>query len=154
MEYKKMIKAYADAGGDEKKMWASVDVTAEAMDLLKELAPEKYECFMRKMSETLYGKHYSEELALSDVEAMHSVDKTGAEHHGAHWTLEQVETATSGKPFAKGVTKYDKFVAYNYGYHVLADEFSDEEILKIVYAFFFKNGESEKIWKFYSKSLA
>ena len=153
MDYKKLIKDFAEAGGDEKKMWASVDVTAEAMELLKELAPDKYECYMRKMSETLYGKHYNEEMALADVAAMHSIDRDGVERHGAYWTIEQVETATKNLDFGKAVTKYDKFVAFNAFWHDLNTVLDDELILEAAYKFWFADEDWKtggKIWDYMS----
>ena len=153
MDYKKMIKSYADAGGDEKKMWASVDVTEEAMEYIKEIAPEKYECFMRKLHETLYGKHYSEELAHADVAKMHGTGSDGVKHEGAHWTAEQIETATSSLPFPKGTTKWDKFVAYNATAMDLGKKFTDEQVLSAAYLFWFadEDWKSEgKIWDYMS----
>lgn len=146
-----MIKAYANNGGDEKKMWASVDVTAEAMELLKELAPEKYACYMRKMSEVLYGKHYSEELAHADVDKMHSTNADGTKHVGAHWTMEQIESATAGKAFPKGTTKCDKFVAYNATWNDMRSKFTDEQILDAAYLFWFADEDWKsdgKIWDY------
>lgn len=153
MDYKKMIKAYADNGGDEKKMWASVEVTSEALDYIKETNPEKYDCIMRKLSEALYGKHYSEELARADVEKMHSVGKDGVEHHGAHWSPEEVEAATADKTFGKSVTKWDKFVGYNAIWHDLHNILDDKQILEAAYAFWFDDKDwktSGKIWDYMS----
>lgn len=151
MDYKKMITAYADNGGSEEKMWESVDITSEAMDYIKETNPEKYECLMRKLSESLYGKHYDEEMALADVAKLHYLDASGAEHHGAHWTLEQVETATKDKVFPKNVTKWDKFVAYNAAYADFCTKFDEAQILCIAWLFWFndKDWKSEgKIWDY------
>ena len=92
-----MIKSFADAGGDERKMWSSVDVTAEAMEYLKEVSPEKYECVMRKLSEALYGKHYDEEMAYNDAEKIFYVDANGVKHVGAHWSVEEINAATKDK---------------------------------------------------------
>lgn len=100
---KKLIKDYADNGGSEEKMWASVDVTEKAMSHIKETDPEKYDCLMRELSETLYGKHYNEEMALADVAKMCYLDRNGVERHGAHWSVEDVEAATAGKKFPSGV---------------------------------------------------
>lgn len=148
-----MIKAYADAGGDEKKMWASVDVTAEAMEYLKEIAPEKHECIMRKLSEALYGKHYSEEIAHADVSKMHWLDRDGNEHHGAYWTVEQIEAVTKSKEFGKSVTKWDKYVAYNASATDLCCVLDDEQILEVAYKFWFEDEDwktSGKIWDYMS----
>lgn len=153
MDYRKMITDFANNGGDEKKMWASVAVTSDAMEYLKEVAPEKHECLMRKLSEALYGKHYSEEMAMADVDAMHSVDKSGTEHHGAHWTVEQVETAMTGKTFAKAVTKFDRFVALNAFWHDLHNVLTDEQIVEAAYAFWFDDKDwksTGKIWDYMS----
>lgn len=150
-----MIKSYADAGGDEKKMWASVDVTAEAMEYLEELAPEKHECIMRKLSEALYGKHYSPEFAIADVEKMHSIGADGTKFVGAHWTMDQVETATKDKTFPSGTTKCDKYVAYNATWHDLRKKFTDEQVLQVAYLFWFADEDwhtSGKIWDYMSSN--
>ena len=149
-----MITAFAEAGGDEKKMWASVDVTAEAMDYLKEVAPEKYECLMRKLHESLYGKHYCEEFALHDVAKMHSTGADGTKHTGAYWTAEQVEAATAGKTFPKGTTKWDKYVAYNAAKSDFGRKFKDEDILEMAYLFWFADEDwssDGKIWDYMKK---
>lgn len=72
-----------------------------------------------------------------------SVDKSNAEHHGAHWTVEQVESATAEKAFAKGVNKWDKFVAYNALWHDLNSVLDDAKILEVAYVFWF----ADKDWK-------
>jgi len=151
MDYKKMIKDFADHGGDEKKMWASVEVTAEAMEALREIAPDKYECYMRKISETLHGKHYSEELAKADVEKMHYIDRDGNERHGAYWTVEQIEVATKNKDFAKNVTRWDKYVAFNAFGSDLCCVLEDEQIIEAAYMFWFADDDwksSGKIWDY------
>ena len=154
MDYKKMIMDYAKNGGDEKKMWASVDVTEMAMEYIKEHAPEKYECLMRKLHEALYGKHYCEEFALHDVAQMHSTGADGAKHVGAHWTVDQIEAATKGLAFPAGTTKWDKYVAFNAFANDLGGVLTDELVLKAAYAFWFDDedwsGEG-KIWDYMSK---
>lgn len=153
MEYKKMIKTYADAGGDEKKMWASVEVTEEAMEYIKEKDPEKYECLMRKLHEALHGKHYCEEMALHDVSKMHSVGSDGTKHVGAHWTVEQIEAALSSKPFPTGTTKWDKYVAVNAFWHDLRKKLTDEQVINAAYLFWFDDEDWEssgKIWDYMS----
>lgn len=154
MDYKKMITDYAKNGGDEKKMWSSVEVTAEAMEYLKEVAPEKHECIMRKLSEALYGKHYSEELALADVAKLHYTDATGTKHTGAHWTVEQVEAAFAGKSFPTGTTKYDRYVAANVFYSDLCCVLDEKQVLAATYAFWFADEDWKgdgKIWDYMSK---
>ena len=151
MNYKQLIESYAANGGDEKKMWSSVAVMDEAMDYIKETNPEKYDCLMRKTSEVLYGKHYNEERARADVEKLHYLGKDGAEHHGAHWTIEQIETATANRTFPKGTTKWDKYVAYNATYADLSSKFDDAQILDAAFLFWFddKDWKSEgKIWDY------
>lgn len=153
MDYKKMIKAYADSGGDEKKMWSSVEVTAEAMDYLKEFAPDKYECIMRKLSESLYGKHYAEELAIADVENIRYLDIKGNEHRGAHWTADEIESATADKTFGKSVTKWDKYVAFNAFYADLCTVLDDAQIIDAAYVFWFADEDWKskgKIWDYMS----
>lgn len=153
MEYKKMITDFAKNGGDEKKMWTSVAISAEAMEYLKEHAPEQYDCLMRKLSETLYGKHYTEEFAMADVAKIQFIGADGSEHTGAHWTIEQIETATADKTFGKNVTKWDKYVAYNATYADYCRIFNDEQILKAAFAFWFDDLDwktNGKIWDYMS----
>jgi len=153
MDYKKMIKDYADNGGSVDKMWASVDITEDAMDYIKDIDPEKYECLMRKLSEALYGKHYSEEMARADVAKMHYIGKDGAEHHGAYWTIEEIDAATANKSFPKGTTKWDVFVAYNAFGADLNAVLSDADIVKAAYAFWFDDEDWKtdgKIWDYMS----
>lgn len=153
MDYKKMIKDYANAGGDEKKMWASVDVTEEAMEYIKETNPDKYNCLMRKLSETLHGKHYSEEYAVHDVAQLHYTDAANVKHHGAHWTLEEIETDTKDKTFPAGTTKWDKYVAYNNTYADMCSKFDETQILCIAYLMWFGDEDWKsdgKIWDYMS----
>lgn len=148
-----MIETYAKNGGDEKKMWETVAVTEIAMNYIKETNPEKYNCLMRKLHETMYGKHYNEEMARADVDKMHSTDASGIEHHGAHWTADQVETATADKTFGKAITKWDKYVAYNATWNDLNKEFDDEQILCAAYRLWFADEDWSspgKIWDYMS----
>lgn len=148
-----MITDFAKEGGDEKKMWSSVDVTEMAMEYIKETNPDKYECLMRKLHEVLYGNHYYEELALHDVSKMHSLGADGTKSVGAHWTVEQIETATKDKTFPKGTTKYDLFVSYNATWHDLRKKFTDVQILDAAYAFWFDDEDWDgegKIWEYMS----
>ncbi|MBO4691048.1 MAG: hypothetical protein J5621_09285 [Paludibacteraceae bacterium] len=153
MDYKKMIKSFADAGGDERKMWSSVDVTAEAMEYLKEVSPEKYECVMRKLSEALYGKHYDEEMAYNDAEKIFYVDANGVKHVGAHWSVEEINAATKDKTFPKGTTDWDKFIAYNVTFSDLNSKFNEEQILCAAYLMWFSDPDwhgTGKIWDYMS----
>ena len=151
MDYKKMITAYAKSNGDEKKMWETVDITAEAMDYIKEQNPEKYDCLMRQLSESLYGKHYTEELALADVAAMHYTDANGVKHTSAHWTCDEIKSATANKTFPKGTTDWDKYVAYNATYADFNTKFDETQILCIAYLFWFADEDWKtdgKIWDY------
>lgn len=153
MDYKKMIKDYADKGGDVKKMWASVEVTEQAMEYIKEKDPAEYECLMRKLHEALYGNHYGEELAMHDVEKIYYTDSSGVKHHGAYWTVEQIETAVAGKPFPTGTTKWDRFVAFNITKSDMGKVLTDEQVLKAAYAFWFQDEDWDgdgKIWRYMS----
>lgn len=154
MDYKKMISDFAKAGGSEAKMWETVDITEMAMDYIKETNPDKYDCLMRKLHESLYGKHYTEELALHEVSKMHSTGADGTKHEGAHWTMEQVTSATAGLAFPKGTTKCDVFVAANAFWHDLHKKFTDEQILTATYLFWFDDEDWDgdgKIWDYMSK---
>jgi hypothetical protein len=136
-----------------KDVWQMSDVKMKLGEYMTNPTVEGYECLVRKLSEKLYGKHYSEESAMRDVFKMHYTDANGKEYHGPHWTIEQVQAATAGKHFDDEVTKYDKFVAYNATYADLCKILTEDQILKVAYAFWFDdedwNGEG-KIWEYMS----
>ena len=151
MDYKKMIEDYAKHGGSETKMWESVAITEEAMDYIKETNPEKYDCLMRKLSESFYGKHYNEEMANMDAERISYIDASGVKHVGPHWSVEEIEAATKDKSFPKGTTPWDKFVAYNTSFADLNSKFDEEQILCAAYLLWFADTDwksTGKIWDY------
>ena len=153
MDYKKIIKDYADKGGSIEKMWGSVAVTEEAMNYIKEADPDKYDCLMHKLSEALYGKHYTEETAIADVKKLYYTDAAGNKHHGEHWTVDEVEDGTSGLDFPKGTTKWDKYVAYNATYADFSKKFDEDQVLDIAYLMWFDDEDWKadgKIWEYMS----
>ena len=82
---------------------------------------------------------------------MHHTDTNGTVHTGVHWTVEQIESATTSKKFPEGTTKWDKFVAYNATWHDLSREFTDEQILKAAYLLWFADDDwhtDGKIWDY------
>lgn len=90
---------------------------------------------------------------MQEVHHMHGTGADGVKHTGAYWTVEQIEAATASKPFPKGTTKWDKFVAYNAFKMDLGKKFTDEQILEAAYLFWFadEDWESEgKIWDYMS----
>ena len=153
MNLKRMVENAVQNGADEKQMWKSVSLVADMMDYIKESAPDKYDCFLRKFNETLNGKHYTEEFAKQDVSQLHYTGRDGNEHHGAHWTVDEIETATAGMTFPNGTTKWDKYVSYNAAYADFCKSFTDEDVLRIAYDFYFADEDwkgSGKIWTYMS----
>ena len=153
MDYKELIERYASNGGDEKKMWASVAVTGEAMEYIKDVDPDKYECLMRKLSEVLDGKHYSEEMARNDVSKLRYTDANGNKKVGSHWTVDEIEAASAGMSFPKGTTPWDKYVAFNATYADFCKVLPDEKILEAAHAFWFADEDWDtdgKIWDYMS----
>ncbi len=151
MDYRSMIETAVKNGGGEKAMWKSVEATNAAMEYIREKDPAKYHSLLRDLHEDLCGAHYDKEFAEADVEKICYTDAAGNEHHGAHWTMEQIETATQGKKFPDGTTPWDRYVAYNAAYADFCKKFDDEQVLDIAYLFFFAdedwNGKG-KIWKY------
>ena len=152
MSYRHMVDHAKKAGvTNEKTMWESIDSFSELLEELKESHPQMYWNFMRKQHGIMFHDHYDEAFAMWDVSQMHSTDKTGQKKEGAHWTVEQVESATAGMKFPVGTTKFDKFVAMNAIWHDLNKHFDDADILKIGYAFWFADedwGDEPKIWEY------
>lgn len=149
--YRTMVETAVKNGSGEKAMWASVNVTSEVMEYLKEKDQSMYNHFMRKSYEAMCGKHYNRFFAEEDVSKLHYTNKDGEERHGAHWTLEQVLEATDGYEYPEGTTEYDRYVAYNAAYADFSKKFDDEQVLCIGYLFFFADedwkGEG-KIWSY------
>lgn len=66
------------------------------------------------------------------------------------WTAAQIEEATRTKSFPEGTTIWDKFVAYNSFYDDLKGVYTEEDILKGAYAYFFADVDAPpcKIWHY------
>lgn len=156
MKYKDMIEeAKAKGLTSEKAMWDSVGKMDKMLCLLKKEHPDEYWEFMREQHGVLWKGHYSEEFAEHDVKHLRWKDKEGKEHSGEYWTMEQVKEATKGMTFPVGTTDYDKWVAFNVMYSDLHEDFSDGDILKAGYAFFFADYDFDytkcgKVWKYVS----
>lgn len=152
MNYRHMVESAKKAGlTNEKTMWESIDSFSELLEELKESHPQLYWDFMRKQHGIMFHDHYDETFAMWDVSQMHSTDKNGNKKEGAHWTSEQIESATAGMKFPQGTTKWDRYVAFNAIWHDMSKHFEDGEILKIAYAFFFADedwGDDGKIWDY------
>ena len=153
MTYRHMVETARKAGvTNEQKMWQSIESFSELLEELKESHPEKYWDFMREQHGIMYGGHYDEMFAEYDVRELEYTDKTGAKRKGAHWTHEQIESATAGMRFPSGVTKWDKYVAFNAAYADLCKVLDEEEILKAGHALYFADedwGSDTKIWDMY-----
>lgn len=153
--YKTMVKEAKAAGlTTEKTMWESIDSFSDLLDELKEAHPDMYWRFMREQHGLMHHNHYDESFALYDVAKMHYTSKSGEKRSGAHWTLEQIESATAGMRFPQGTTKWDKYVAFNAAYADLSKGFDDADILKAGHLFYFEDedwGSTTKIWEYMSK---
>lgn len=154
MNYKEMVNHAKKSGvTNEQTMWDSIDSFSELLEELKESHPKLYWDFMRKQHGIMFHNHYDEAFALYDVAQMHSTNKSGERKEGAHWTCEQIESATAGMKFHNGTTKWDKFVGFNAAYHDWNKHFEDADILRIGYAFYFADedwGSDTKVWEYMS----
>lgn len=160
MNYLEMVKT-AQSGGHftEKQMWQSIESVSDLLDCVKDTHPDKYWAFMREQAGIMNGGHYDESWANYDVSQIEYTDKDGKAHKGAYWTCEQIEEATKGMAFPSGVTKWDKFVAFNAMKSDLCKSFDDEQILKATYSFYFvdedwsetsgKLGSATKVWDYF-----
>lgn len=153
MNYRKMVdSAKASGQTNEKMMWESIDSFSELLEEIREAHPQLYWDFMRKQHGIMHHGHYGEAFAMYDVSKLMYTDKGGLKHMGAHWTMEQIETATVGMRFPQGVTKWDKYVAFNAAYADLCKTFEEGDILKAGYALYFADedwGSDTKIWDMY-----
>lgn len=153
MNYRKMVDSAKAAGvTNEKMMWESIDSFSDLLEEIREAHPQMYWDFMRKQHGIMHRGHYDEMFAMYDVSKLEYTDKTGMKKKGAHWTMEQIETATAGMKFPADVTKWDKYVAFNAAYADLCKVFDDGDILKAGHAFYFADedwGSDTKIWDIY-----
>lgn len=155
-EFMKMVRDSVSSGSNEQVMWHAVEVAEDLLQEVKESHPEKYDHYMRKMSEALFGCHYNEALAMEDVDAMCHTNENGEKIQGRYWSPEQVEAAWAGKKFPEGTTKFDRFVAANFCWHRFTGYLDDEVVLNVAYKLFFpEDGEkSVNVWKFIAILLA
>lgn len=153
MRYSDMIKqAQSEGKTSETAMWKSVAHVDELLESIRHEHPEEYWRFMRKAHEEMYGKHYTPEYAEYDLKGLRYTDSEGVKRTGAHWTFNEVLSATSGKRFSEDVTDCDKWVAYNVAYADFCKKFSDSEILDIAYLFYFDDEDAPegKVWRYMS----
>lgn len=135
-----MIKeAQAKGLSSEKTMWESINDIDEMLCMIKKEHPDIYWKFIRKLHKSLYNGHYTEDFAMYDVENIEYTDRNGRKQHGAYWSVNQVEDATKNMIFPAGVNKWDKYVAANLAYSDFCKKFDDEQILQIMYSFFFSD---------------
>lgn len=97
--------------------------------------------------------HFDKKTAEDAIKRIYYTTKDGVEHHGAHWSMEQVLNATSGMKFKDCVTDYDKYVAFNAAYADFNKVLQPEQILEAGHAFFFDDEDApcNKVW-LYMKS--
>lgn len=66
------------------------------------------------------------------------------------------EQAVAGMTFPDGTTKWDKYVAFNAAYADFCKSFSDEDVLRIAYDFYFADEDwkgNGKIWTYMSMNV-
>ena len=153
MNYKSMVKTAVAMGKSNETMWQSVEYFNEMLERLEEKDPSEYWKIMRKQSELMFGKHYTEDFAKHDVSLMTYKDRDGKTKHGEHWSIEEVIDACEGDSFDRSITDYDKYVACNIIYTDLCNVLPDEKILEVAMTFFFKDedwGSPTKVWDYMS----
>lgn len=151
MKYSEMVKrAIASGKVSEEDMWQSVARVDGLLDKMERENPSEFWKFMRESHEDMYGPHYNREYAEYDLSKLRYTDASGNQRIGAHWTEEQVVSATANKQFPERTTTCDRWVAYNVMYSDLCKKFSDGEILDIAYVFFFSDEDAPegKIWRY------
>ena len=151
--YDSMLEEAKSAGVlNEQKMFTSACMAAKYMKMAQngELSKEGYWKFMREQHELFYGPHYNEDFAMYDVAGISYLSKSGDRRTGAHWTKDDIESATKGMSFSSGTTIWDKYVAFNAFYSDMCQLFEDDMILKAAYKFFFQDEDAAqgKIWKY------
>lgn len=153
--YKKMMEdAQARGLTSEKMMWESVEDVEDMLCALKKEHPGKYWKFIRKTHGLLFKGHYTEEFARYDVGQIHYTNRKGEKREGEYWSVEQVREAMKQFPIPAGVNEWDLYVAANILHSDLCRDLDDEQVLKSVYSFFFKDedwsadGSTTKVWEY------
>lgn len=144
-------KARKDGVVNEHKMWMAACMAGKYMKMAQEgeLSKDEYWRFMREQHELFYGPHYNEEFGKYDLSKVGYMGKSRDIHSGEFWSMAQVLEATAGMKFPTGTTDWDKYVAFNVAYSMLAPDFEQADILKAGYKFFFTNdGVEGRIWKY------
>ena len=95
-------------------------------------------------------RHFDETEAEEAVLRISYTDKEGNEHHGAHWSKDEVLSATAQMEFDECVTEWDKYVAYNAMYADLCKVLSETDIVKVAHAFYFADEDApcNKVWRY------
>jgi hypothetical protein len=154
--YKKMLlEAKRNGNTSEKMMWESIDcvdaLLAKMMSVSPEIDSEIWK-FLREQHGIFFANHYNEEFARHDVSLLRYKDRDGEKRYGAHWTMDQVESAVRGLTFPTGTTPWDRYVAFNAMYSDLCNDLSDEEIIRAAYRFYFQDddwGSHTKVWEYF-----
>lgn len=150
ISYKEMVRKAKAAGiATEKTMWDSIDSFSDLLDSLKDSHPDMYWAFMRKQHGIMYKNHYDEAFGNYAANQLRYSGKNGEKRTGPHWTVDQIESATTSMKFPAGTTRWDKFVAFNAAYADLSSVLSDEDVLKAGHALYFADedwGGDTKIW--------
>lgn len=139
---------------DEKKMWANIEDIDKILCIVKEHDEQAYWDFMRTTYGELHSGHYGEEFARYDVSCMHSEQADKKELRGEYWSVSEVTEATKDYAFPSGTTEWDKYVAFNASKHDWGLKYTDPEILKIGYLFYFADKDYSgpgKIWSYMEK---
>lgn len=99
--------------------------------------------------------HFNGESAAEAIKRIFYTDKNGAEHKGAHWSVNEVLKATEKLKFKDCVTDWDKYVAFNYAYADFNKIMSDEMIILAAFSFFFDDEDApcDKVYR-YVKSMS
>lgn len=146
-----MEQARRDGVASEKTMWQSIDQVDGLLVEIESAHPDIARRFMKRQHELLYGPHYNEAMAVEAVKEIRYTDREGKQREGAYWSLEEVESATRGMSFPSGVTKWDKYVAFNVFYSDVCKRLDDDQVLYSAYLFFFADEDFEgegKVWKY------
>lgn len=156
MRYKELMKDYHSKGMvSEKKMWEAIGELDEAMECLKEKAPEKYDEAMRDLHEVFCGPHYNDFFAREDVAGMHHKSAKGEVVKGEHWNMEQVTAAIKGVSIPGNVNIWDVYVALNANWHDKEVKFAEwfgqdveKRIVEDAISFYFNDADAPdgKIW--------
>ena len=113
MNLKEIMDSVKNTPNSKEVMTEWQDIIIRLMNELKGMNPNVYQRFYDKFYRSVFGDHFSEELAMKAVMNMENIDGS----KGEHWTIEQTTSVAKQYGVVFGTfNKYDWYYVLNMMY--------------------------------------